>query len=120
MSNLVEAAFALMLTLFNILGDNVLVEGRGNDGVEGRRIGDVSSHEVFRISLDVSALSLGGLESLVHHGDVLGEFEVGVLVGPVEEEEDHVEPGEEGGGEVDVLLGGLGGVVAAVDGVGGG
>ena len=51
----------------------------------------------------------------MHVADVVGEFFVGVARGGVEDEEEDVEAGEEGGGEVDVLDRGDPGVVAAVE-----
>ena len=55
----------------------------------------------------------------VNVGDVLGEFLVGVAGRLVEHEEEDIETGKEGGGEVDILDGGESWVVTAVEGVGG-
>jgi len=50
----------------------------------------------------------------VYVGDVAGEFLVCVAVWGVEDEEEDVKAGEEGGGEVDVFDGGNAWVVASV------
>lgn len=56
---------------------------------------------------------------LVHVGDVLGQTQVGVGIRLVLDQPQQVEPGQQGGRQLDVLLDALARVVAAVGGVSG-
>jgi hypothetical protein len=92
----------------NVFGDNGADLPRQCDVVakNGRRDGFERERGRFTVHVDV--------------GDVLSEAFVVVASRGVEDEEEEVETGEEGGGEVDIVDGRDLGVVAAVEGVGGG
>ena len=117
---MVRLVLALELSFLHVLGHDVVVERCGDGWPERLRVGDERTHHIRVNGLVVDLLTAGGNPVLVDRGDVLCELFVLRLVSLVEQKEDHVEAGEEGLGQVDVQVGPLRLVVAAIHRVGSG
>ncbi len=88
---------------------------RGNHRCILLSTGNKSSDKVFFISLVFEY----HLSSSVNSADMTAEFHVVLLIWFVKDEEDVIESGHEGGGEIDVLLDGEFNIISAHEGVGG-
>jgi hypothetical protein len=107
----------LFPALLDVLADEEFMEFLRDGGREVFGQGDVGPQEVWpKHDLRV----IGRLLQLVDLSDVFGNGEVLLLLGVIGQHEDEVEPGEQGCGEVDVLVDGFVLVVPAEEGVGGG
>lgn len=106
----------LLLPFLDVFVDEDCVQFLADGGAEAFRHGDVGSEEFWGEAGVV--VVLGSSFLLVDCPDVPGEAEVVVLVGLVKQDENQVEPREEGRGQVDVLVDCLLLVVPAVEGIG--
>ena len=106
----------VLLAHAHVCADHVFGHVFGHGRAPGAGLGDVLAD--FGGGED-DAVGIGVFVVDVHIGDVLGELLVGFPAGLVEDEEEDVEAGEQGGGEVDVLDGRDARVVPAVERVGG-
>ena len=92
----------------------------GGGAVRVLLVGEADAERLAALLADGGALFGAGLPVAVHAQDVLGDLAVAEVVDVVGDDEQEIEPGEQGVGEGDVAVGVLVGVVLAVDGVCGG
>ena len=98
----------------DVCTDHVFADVFGHGGAPGAGLSNILA-DFVRVEDDAF-----GFRVFVVHvdvGDVVGEFFVAFSRGGVEDEEQDVEAGEEGGGEVDVFDRGDARVVATVEGI---
>ena len=91
---LVRRVLSLELSLFNVLSNDVVVEGRWDGWVERLGVRDECSHDIGVNSLMGHLLSSWSNLVLMHGRYVLSQLLVLGLIGFVKQKEDHIETRE--------------------------